>query len=97
MRLIEFPTSLLIIAAIGGSLAIIANMLALIMIGKINERAGEKEKVSYIWWGSGIIKQYRGFYPASKLPLLFWTVEVLLLLTFLVGAWLLNLFLAGDQ
>jgi hypothetical protein len=40
------------------------------MIGKINERVPENERISYFWWGGEVQKRYKLFYPASKLALL---------------------------
>jgi len=44
-------------------------MVSFIMIGKINERVPESERISYFWWGTEVRKRYKQLYPASKLAL----------------------------
>jgi hypothetical protein len=72
-----FPAELIIIGAVLGSLAILLNMLALVIIGKINEKVPEHERMGYLWWGTGILKRYRAIYPNGRLALLFWVGEIL--------------------
>jgi hypothetical protein len=78
------PLSVIVIALLGGSFAIFANMLSFIMIGKINERVPENERISYFWWGTEVRKRYKQFYPASKLALLADLCLVMMVLSFLL-------------
>jgi hypothetical protein len=59
-------------------------MLWFIMIGKINERVPENERISYFWWGTEVRRKYKQLYPASKLPLLADVCLVLMVLSFLL-------------
>ena len=66
----SIPLPAIVIALLGGSFAIFANMLSFIMIGKINERVPENERISYFWWGTEVRKRYKQLYPTGKLALL---------------------------
>ena len=72
----------IVIALIGGSFAICANMISFVMIGKINERVPENEKISYVRWGTEVRKRYKQLYPESKLSLLLDVCVVLMVLCF---------------
>ncbi len=50
--LISLPA--IIAASLGASSAILANTICLVMIGKINERLPEGERISYFWWGTEV-------------------------------------------
>jgi hypothetical protein len=78
------PLRVIVIALLGGSFAIFANMLSFIMIGKINERVPESERISYFWWGTKVRKRYKQLYTASKLALLADVCLVLMVLSFLL-------------
>jgi hypothetical protein len=64
------PLPVIIVACLGGSFAMLGNMLYFMMIGKINERVPENERISYFWWGTEVRKRYKQIYPSSKLVLL---------------------------
>lgn len=66
-----FSARSLILGGIIGTFAIIANMLALVIVGRINERAAENEKVSYLLWNASIRKRYKKLYPEGKLVYVF--------------------------
>jgi hypothetical protein len=78
------PLRVIVIAFLGGSFAIFANMLSFIMIGKINERVPENERISYFWWGTEVRKRYKQIYPASKLALLADVCLGLMVISFLL-------------
>jgi hypothetical protein len=78
------PLRVIVIALLGGSFAIFANMLSFIMIGKTNESVPENERISYLWWGTEVRKRYKQFYPASKLALLADVCLVMMVLSFLL-------------
>jgi hypothetical protein len=50
-----------------GSFAIFANLISFAMIGKINERVPQNERISYFWWGTEVRSKFRKLYPESKL------------------------------
>ena len=51
-----------VLGLLGGSFAIFANMIYLVMIGKINERVPESERISYFWWGTEVRKRFKRIY-----------------------------------
>jgi hypothetical protein len=55
---------------LGASAAIVANMIYFMMIGKINERVPEGDRISYFWWGSEVRKRFKQLYPGNRLVLL---------------------------
>jgi len=57
-------------ACFGASAAIVANMISFVMIGKINERVPEGDRISYFWWGSEVRKRFKQLYPGNRLVLL---------------------------
>lgn len=78
------PLRVILIALLGGSFAVLANMLSFIMIGKINDRVLENERISYFWWGTEVRNRYKQLYPGSKLALLADLCLVLIVLCFLL-------------
>jgi hypothetical protein len=78
------PLRVIAIALLGGSFAIFANMLWFMMIGKINERVPENERISYFWWGTEVRSRYKQLYPAGKLALLTDLCAILMVLFFLL-------------
>jgi len=68
MQLIQQITWPVIIAAcLGTSSAVLANMISLAMIGKVNSRLPDSEKLSYLWWGTEVRKRFKQLYPGDKL------------------------------
>jgi hypothetical protein len=59
-------------------------MLSFVMIGKINERVPENERISYFWWSAEVRKRYKLLCPASKLALLADLFLILMVLCFLL-------------
>jgi hypothetical protein len=78
------PLRVIVIALLAGSFAIFANMLSFVMIGKINERVPESERISYFWWGTEVRKRYKHLYPAGKLSLLADLCLILMVVCFLL-------------
>jgi hypothetical protein len=78
------PLRVIVIALLGGSFAIFANMVSFVMIGRINERVPENERISYFWWGTEVRTRYKQLYPASKLTFLADLCLVLMVLSFLL-------------
>src|SRR5580704_12251977 len=81
------PPPVIIVACLGGSFAILANMVSFIMIGKINERVPEHERISYFWWGTEVRKRYKQLYPEGKLASFADAATVLLVLGFVLIVW----------
>jgi hypothetical protein len=83
-RVITFPILDIIVVCLGASFAIFANMLSFIMIGKINERVPENERISYLWWGTEVRKKFKQIYPDNRLVLLLDSCVVLMVLLFVL-------------
>jgi hypothetical protein len=79
-----FTVRAIVVALIGGSFAIFANMISFAMIGRINERVPENERISYSWWGTEVRRRFEHLYPESKLTLLLDLCIVLIVVCFLV-------------
>ena len=87
MQVFGISWQLAVVGLVGGSIAILLNMLTLVIIGKINETLPERERISYINWTSTVYKQYRRIYPRGKLPLIARIFEIALAGSFLVMMW----------
>jgi hypothetical protein len=82
MTQISWPV--ILAACVGGTAAILANMISFIMIGKINTVLPEGERISYLWWGTGVRKRFKQLYPRNKLVLLLDSCLVMMILCFIV-------------
>jgi len=82
INLVSLPV--LMAAGLMASSAILANMLSLIMIGKINERVPESERISYFWWGSDVRRRFKELYPENRLVFLLDCCVGLMILSFIV-------------
>lgn len=47
--------------------AILSNMISFIMIGKINVLRADNQRISCLWWGTGVRRQFKALYPGNKL------------------------------
>lgn len=84
MQLIDQISWPVILAVgIGTTATVLANMLSFIMIGKINVLLPERERISYLWWGTGVRKQFKKLYPGNKLVLLLDACFVIMILSFI--------------
>jgi hypothetical protein len=81
---VPFTGPAIIFGLVGGSLAILANMISLVMIGKINERVPESERISYFWWGTEVQSKYKRLYPESKLTVLLSLCVILMVVCFFI-------------
>lgn len=70
-----------------GFVAVLANIFYFLMIGKINERVPESERISFFWWGTEVRKKYKQLYPEGKLASFADAATVLLVLGFLLTVW----------
>ena len=91
MQLMHIPLKTIVVGLVGGSFAVILNMLALVMIGMINQKVTPEQHVSYIHWGSGVKKQFRNLYPESNLLVLVRLCEVGLVLSFIALLWAIGI------
>lgn len=71
------PLSLLI------SSAVLANIISFVMIGKINVRLPEGQRLSYLWWGTEVRKTFKRLYPGERLVLLLDGCVVLMVICFI--------------
>ena len=79
-----FTVRAIIFGLVGGSLAILANMISFIMIGKINERVPESERISHFWWGTDVYSKFKRLYPDSKLTRLLYLCIILMVVCFVI-------------
>lgn len=67
-----------------GSFAVFANLISFAMVGKINERVPENERLSYLRWGTEVRRKFRQLYPGNRLVVLLDVCIVLMALSFIV-------------
>jgi hypothetical protein len=80
MQLItQMSRSVIIAGCLMASAAVLANMISLMMIGKINERVPESERISYFCWG----KRFKLLYPGNRLVFLLDSCVVMIILCFI--------------
>jgi len=68
---------------LGASAAVMANMISFVMIGKINERLLESERMSYLWWGTEVRKRFKQLYPGNRLVFLLDSCALMIVLCFI--------------
>ena len=83
----HFTLRVIVILLLGGSCALFANILSFTMIGRINQRLPESERMSYFWWGTQVRRRYKKLYPGSRLVLLLDLCKILLVLCFPFLIW----------
>lgn len=68
MQLLISQISWTVVVAIclGTTAAVLANMISFVMIGKINERVPENERISYLWWGTEVRRRFKQLYPGNR-------------------------------
>jgi hypothetical protein len=84
VQVMGFPIQALIAVAVGASAALLANMLALMIVGQINQALPQTEHMSYLWYDLRIRKRHRQLYPNSKLVFLLDTSIFVMFMSFLV-------------
>lgn len=79
----------IVAVCLGGSAALLANVISFMMIDKLNQRLPENERISYFWWGTEVRKRFRQLYPGNSLVLLLDSCVVLMILcfVFLIKFW----------
>lgn len=63
----------------------LANMISVVMIGKINEHVSENGRVSYLWWGANARKKFRQLYPCNRLVLALDSCVCIMVLCFILA------------
>jgi hypothetical protein len=87
-----FSAREIIAALILGGFAIMANMLALVIVGQINEKVPANERLSYFGWDSRIRKLHKHLYPKSKLVLFFDLCGILMVACIPIVLWSMGFF-----
>jgi hypothetical protein len=87
---VSIPT--LIVLVIGGGLAFTGNMVAYVIIGQINQKLSENERLGYWGWDLTIRKKHKQLYPASKLVYLFDVCGIAMVACFPILLWTMGVF-----
>ena len=66
------------------SAAVLANMISVIMIGKINTRVPESERMSYVLWGLEVRRRFKQLFPRDKLVFLLDSCVVMMIISFIL-------------
>ena len=77
------PLPVIIASCLFATFAILANLISLVMIGKINERIREGKRISYFRWGTEVRKRFKQLCPKSRLVFLLDSCLFLMILCFL--------------
>jgi hypothetical protein len=83
----QLTLRVIVLGLVFGSVAILADMICFIMIGRINEQVPESERISYFWWGTEVRKKFKRLYPESKLNFLLNVCVILMVVCFPVLLW----------
>jgi hypothetical protein len=84
MQSITLSLPVIMLGCLGGSAAVLANLFSFMMIGKINERLPDNERVSYLWWGTNVRARFKQLYPGDRLVFLLDCSVGLMVLSFIV-------------
>ena len=57
----------IVAACLGASSAVLANTVPVVLIGKINERVPDNERISYLRWGTEVRRRFKELCPRSRL------------------------------
>ena len=67
--------------------AILANALAMVMVGRVNSKLPEREWQSYFFYNFRRLREaYRNFYPDSRLPYFLWLCVIGMATSFIAAA-----------
>lgn len=64
--------------------AIVGNFAWLIMIGKVNERVPEPERISYFWGSASLVHRYRQLYPNGRMALVYRVCLIVMVVDFIL-------------
>jgi hypothetical protein len=81
---IQISLPFVVIGCLFGSAAVFANVISFVMIGKINERVPENERISYLRWGTEMRKRFKQLYPGNRLVLMLDCCVALMILGFVL-------------
>ena len=87
-----FSLRTLAVIGFGATFAIAANMVALAMVGKINEKLPENERMSYLGWDASVRRKYKILYPHGKLVYVFDMLVALVVACFPILLWTMGFF-----
>jgi len=86
--MIQVSFTFAVLFACAVSCAVLANMTALIIIGKLNRKLSDEQQLSYVRWSlAEITRLYRRLYPRGRLVLLMHVFGGLMILFFLASFW----------
>ena len=80
---IHISPSVIIAVCLCASAAVLANMISFAMIGKVDERVPEGQRISYFWWGTEVRKRFKQLYPGNRLVFLLDSCVVMMALCFI--------------
>ena len=85
MQLIQLSFPMIVSVCLGATGAVLANMISFIMIGKINEKVPENERMSYIGSGTNVRQRFKQLYPGNKLLYILNACIAMMVLAFIVS------------
>lgn len=74
----------IIAGCLAATAAVLANMISLVMIGRINALLPEAERISYLRWGSEVRKRFKQLFPGDGLVYLLDACVAVMFVSFLV-------------
>ena len=80
----HIPWPVIPAACLGVFSALLANLVSFRMIEKLNTRLPERERISYVWWGSEVRRTFKQTYPRDKMVVALDASVVTMVLCFLV-------------
>jgi len=81
--MIHISLPVFLVGCFGATAAVLSTMISFIMIGKINEKLPEKERISYIGSGTNVRHRFKQLYSGNKLVILLDSCLVMMILCFI--------------
>ena len=63
----QFTWPVVVAGCLLATSAIVANMISLVMIGRINAQSAESERISNLWWGAEVRRRFKQLFPGDRL------------------------------
>ncbi len=79
----QIPLSVILVGCVMGTSAVVANLVYLDMVEKINEKLPESERISYFSGGTEVRKRFKQLYPENRLRHLLDSCLVVMVLCFI--------------
>ena len=79
----QFPLAAIICGCLGGIGALVANLVSIAMIERINGRVPLRDRISCFWWGTEVRRKFKQLYPGNRLVVLLDACIVLVVLSFI--------------